>query len=125
MVIEVWDVYYLFTTHTTPPKNKYVAIVCAEPEILGFIINSEINQFVAKRPKLMPCMVELLHGQNTYLKRDSFLDCQEAKYFVEPQLHDYRGGVAHEARPAIVNAVKACPVLRQYDKVRILAAIAP
>jgi hypothetical protein len=51
-MVEVWDIYYVFTTYTTPPKDKSVAVVSVEPEILGIFINSEINQFVQKRPKL-------------------------------------------------------------------------
>ncbi len=122
-MVEAWDVYYLFTTYTTPPKDKYVVVVCVEPEILGFFINSEINEFVRKRPKLMPCMVELDSAHNPFLRYDSYLDCQLARSFVEPQLHDYRGSVAEESRLGVVEAVQACPVLRQFDKVRILAAI--
>jgi hypothetical protein len=42
---------------------------------------------------------------------------------VETQFHDYRGSVAVESRSAVVKAVEGCPVLRQYDKVHILAQI--
>ena len=78
-MVEVWDIYCVFTTYTTPPKDKFVAVVCVEPEILGFFINSEINQFVQKRPKILPCIVGLPATQNPYLQYDSFLDCREAR----------------------------------------------
>jgi hypothetical protein len=67
----------LFCTHTKPfPKNKFIVIICFETTAMGFLINSQINQFVQKRPSLMPCEVKL---EQNDLKRTQIVNAGKSK----------------------------------------------
>lgn len=43
--------------------------------ICTVLINSDINQFIRKRPKLMAHQIPILHQNYTFLKYDSFINC--------------------------------------------------
>jgi hypothetical protein len=110
--VNLWDVYYVFTTHTKPfPKNKFIVIVCFETNPMGFLINSRINQFVQKRPRLMPCEVKIEQSSHTFLAHDSFLDCRDLFPFPASELTDLKGTIDEATRIKILAGVAACPVL--------------
>lgn len=74
--VNCWDVFYLFCKHTKPhPKNKFVVIVCFENIPMGFLINSQVNEFVKNRPSLLRCEVKILQQDHAFLSYDSYVDC--------------------------------------------------
>ncbi|EPR6395354.1 hypothetical protein ACU70F_004096 [Salmonella enterica subsp. enterica serovar Anatum] len=71
------DVLYLHCDFTTPPKVKYMVVVCCEP-LLVLLINSDINEFIKRNNDLMACQVEINREDHDFLKWDSFVNCIEA-----------------------------------------------
>ena len=110
--VKLWDVYYVFTSHTKPfPKHKFIVILAFETNPMGFLINSQINQFVQKRPRLLPCEVKIEQSNHTFLSHDSFLDCRDLFSFAAAELTDLRGSIDEATRTKILAGVAACPVL--------------
>jgi hypothetical protein len=73
---------YLFCEFTTPPKDKYFLVASTNPLVLLFIVNSNINPFIANRPKLLESQVLLKNQDYGFLKHDSYLACHEViNYF--------------------------------------------
>lgn len=64
---------------TTPQKYKYLLIGCCEPELLVLMINSEINQYIQRRPELLACQVDVPAMDHTFLQHDSIVSCIDAK----------------------------------------------
>ena len=70
-------VLYLFCEFTTPPKEKYLAIVCRKPRPLLFLVNSLVSSLVEKNSDLRKCQVSLSARDYDFLRHDSFLNCSE------------------------------------------------
>ncbi len=71
------QVFYLFCRFTTPPKEKYLLLVCTKPKLLFFTINSEINAFKMARPHLKQCQVTIDKNNHDFLHHNSFVDCTQ------------------------------------------------
>ena len=41
------------------------------------MINSEINQYIQKHPRMFSCQVELKCGDNNFLSHDSYANCAQ------------------------------------------------
>jgi hypothetical protein len=80
-VIQPGRVIDVFAAHITPPHRKYYVITCLEPLVLGFFINSEINQYVQKRPRLLAAQIPVLQTEHGFLSYDSWLDCSDVHTF--------------------------------------------
>ncbi len=119
--IDVWDVFFVRKTrYTVPQKDKYVVVVTTDPSYYCFFINSRINEFIQKRPSLLPCEVAITTEENPFLRYDSFVDCQEVYWFTRKDLNDFRGCIAEEDRARILSGAKNCPALKQLYKNQIL-----
>ncbi|WP_261157321.1 hypothetical protein [Serratia liquefaciens] len=68
-------VIYMPCEFTTPPKNKYLLVACCEPELLVLVINSQINPFIAQRPELLDCQVDVPQADHDFLQHDSYVNC--------------------------------------------------
>lgn len=124
--IELWQVYYLFCNHTKPlPKYKFVVIACIDDTPMGFLINSKINQFIYRRPKLLVCEVKLEQIDHDFLSYNSYLDCRDIFPFETSELTDLRGTIHDSAKGSILTAVSACPVLPTRYKQMIIEANNP
>lgn len=121
--IERWQAYFLhLCNHTKPhPKPKYIVIVCTKPKILGFLINSRINQYVKDRPHLLPCEVSIDSKRHTFLRYDSYVDCRDVFEFTESELVNKVGEISTEVKDKILDAVRVCPVIKRRDRKAILA----
>ncbi len=72
------QVFYLWCDFTTTPKDKYVVLVCPDTESpLFFVVNSSVHPFVARKPDVAECQVELRACDYDFLHHDSFLNCAE------------------------------------------------
>jgi|SRR5882672_9147868 len=76
---------HLFCGFTRPsPKEKFVVVGCAAPRPLVIVVNSEIREFVKRRPRLLVCQVMLSKNDYSCLHHDSYLDCSRAiDYFTQ------------------------------------------
>jgi hypothetical protein len=81
MAIQPGCVVEVFAAHITPPKRKYFVVCCLDPPLLGFFINSEIREYVARRPRLRAAQVSLLKAEHAFLRHDSWLDCSDVHTF--------------------------------------------
>ncbi len=119
--IQKWQVFYLFCHYALPnPKHKYIVIVCVEPLLLGFMINSKINPYAATRPKLLACYSLLKVNQHAFLQHNSYVDCSTPCPFSASELINPQGFICEESKQDILQAVKACTELEQRYKKMIL-----
>jgi hypothetical protein len=115
------QVYHIINCrHSTPPKNKYVVIACEDGDWHGFFINSQINQFVHRRPRLLPCVAQIFADDHHFLRHDSYVNCKDIYEFVPSELTDLKGVLSPIAIQDVQNAVRLCPVLRPHYKSLIL-----
>lgn len=68
-------VLYLWCAFTTPPKQKYMVLLTVDDPPILFLINSELGEFILRRPHLLPYQIPLSPSANTYLDHPSYLDC--------------------------------------------------
>jgi hypothetical protein len=86
-MVNTWYIYHVENCqYTTPVKNKYIAIVCFNPNPHGFIINSKISPFIQKRPELLACQVPISVEKYGFLGHDSYINCSNILSFKESQL---------------------------------------
>jgi len=86
-MVDLWHIYYVKKSrHTTPPKDKYVAIVCACPNPYGFLINSKIGAYKEARPRLRDCQVLISAAKYGFLAHDSYIDCSQLFSFKTGEL---------------------------------------
>ena len=119
---DVWRIYRVKKcSHTHPPKDKFVVIVCRESRCLGFLINSEINQFTAKKPHLFQCQVSLKKADYHFLFHDSYLDCARLYPFDDGELVVGLDLVNAETKAEIKTVVsKAKTIARRYVKLILM-----
>ena len=82
-----WFIYHTsICRHTSPPKPKYIAIVCLNPNPYGFLINSRIHPFIQTHPNLLSHQVSIAADKYGFLTHDSFIDCSRILSFKESEL---------------------------------------
>ena len=84
----LWHIYHVTKCqYTCPPKGKFTAIVCSAPNPHGFLINSEISNFIKGRPEFLDCQIKIDGERYSFLKRDSYIDCSRLRSFGQGSLH--------------------------------------
>ena len=112
------------------PTDKFVIVASADPDLLCFVINSEINAFIQKQPRLLECQVLLKESEHKhFLKKDSHADCSKAINAV-PMIKAVsqlvadgsrmKGHVTDAERQAIIQAVNNAHTISPALKQRIL-----
>lgn len=116
---------------TTPLKDKFLVLVAVEPELLFFVINSTINEFIRRKEHLMQCQVKIGHEEHPFLRYHSFINCTEAHKIalrdvyeqLEQDIGRLKDGVSPQTREQIVAAVKFAKTLTPKQKAEILFAL--
>ncbi|ECO0902165.1 hypothetical protein AA449_26900 [Salmonella enterica subsp. enterica serovar Newport] len=126
------DVLYLHCDFTTPPKMKYMVVVCCEP-LLVLLINSEISRFIMGKPDLLSCQVDLAKNDHDFLEWDSVVSCIEAhtafnlealqKRIATEYGKILKGRITNERMRAVRIAVNDSPVMVRKHKKMILEAL--
>lgn len=126
------DVLYLHCDFTTPPKFKFMVVVCCEP-LLVLLINSVVNPFIQQNPKLLQCQVELLQSTHDFLDWDSFVNCIEAhtafslddikSRIATDYGHVFKGRVTDIAMKDVRAAISISPTMIRRHKKLILEAL--
>jgi hypothetical protein len=113
---DVWRVYRIKKCrHTHPPKDKFAIIVCTDLECMGFLVNSEINQFTAKKPQLLQCQIPLQKADYHFLFYNSYLDCARLYPFRDDELNIGLEMVNNKTKAEIKTAVsKAKTIEKRY-----------
>lgn len=113
-------------------KEKFLVLVADDdPEYLTFIVNSEINPFIANRTHLMQCQVAIDSASHDFLDRDSHVACHDVlpmkrEEVIKSLMADpagIKGEVSANVRGQIVAAVKFAKTIDKDKKNRIIAAL--
>lgn len=113
-------------------KEKFLVLVADDdPEYLTFIVNSEINPFIANRPHLLQCQVAIDAANHEFLDYDSHVACHEVlpmkrEEVIKSLMADpsgIKGAVSPDVRGQIAAAVKFAKTIDKDKKSRIIAAL--
>lgn len=89
---------------------------------MGFFINTRNNEFILKRPSLLVAQAMILESQHgSWLKRDSYVDCNELFEFEDDELTSHRDAVSADGIVEIKRAVSNSTVLERKWKEVILS----
>jgi hypothetical protein len=114
---DVWHFFHVKNCpQTKPPKDKFVLIVCRDSGCRGFFVNSNINQFIQKRPSLLACQVVLKASDYGFLPRDSYLDCGQLFPFDDILLVDGRGSATTQTISEIKQVVANAKTIEKRHK---------
>lgn len=124
------QIFYLFCNFTDPPKNKYLVLVCVNPQLLFFVINSKISHFILSRTELYQCQVPLQRDEYNCLDHDSFIDCSTVKESHLNEIEDQvledisriKGIIRPEVMRKVGESIKGSRILTRRLKKRILNA---
>ena len=116
-MVALWHIYRVNKCrHTAPPKGKYVAVVCANPNPHGFLVNTEIANFIKNRPAFLASPVSINATRYSFLKHNSYVDCSRIFSFKSGELHSVQG-INNNTRTAIKRVVSTsrliAPVYRK------------
>lgn len=123
---------HLFCAFTNPPKHKFVVVAAVDPELILFVINSKIDEWLKARPDLRDRQVTIQQRDHSFLERDSYLNCTEAirvmeAVVIEAQLMQDLDGVkdliTDREREAICYAVEGCRTLSKKEIAWIKGAL--
>lgn len=113
-------------------KEKYLVLVADDdPEYLTFIVNSDINPFIANKPHLLQCQVAIDAASHGFLKYDSHIACHDVlpmkrEEVIKSLMTDpagIKGNVSNRVREQITAAVKFAKTIDKDKKNRIIAAL--
>ena len=121
---KLWHIYFLENCpYTHPhPKDKLLIPVCHDQNILGFLINSEIDVWIQINPLLSSSQIEISASEHSCLKYDSFVNCHELYNFDDFQLVNVRDEVSEEVKQEILKAVeesKTISIKEPFKKLKI------
>jgi hypothetical protein len=115
-MVALWHIYHVKNCrHTTPPKNKYVAIVCSSPNPYGFLINTKISSFVRRRPALLNSQVRVSAERYSFLGHDSYINCGQLLSFKRNELSSVQD-IHNNTRRAIKRVVSASKLIEPIYK---------
>lgn len=115
-MIAPWHIYHVKNCrHTTPPKNKYVVIVCFNPNPYGFLINSEIAPFIQKRPDLLSSQVPITAKRYGFLNHNSYINCGQLFSFKKSYLSSVQD-VQNNTRKEIKRIIATSKVIEPIYK---------
>lgn len=113
-------------------KEKFLVLVAEDdPEYLTFIVNSEINPFIANKQHLLQCQVSIDAANHGFLDHDSHVACHEVHAMKREDVirslmadpDGIKGEVSAGVRSQIVAAVKFAKTIEKDKKSRIIAAL--
>ena len=125
-------IFYLSCDFTTPPKDKYLVLACVEPRPLFFIINSEIHEYIKKRPYLLRCQIKIDAKRHGFLNHDSYISCADAidafhvkdiEQQVLKSMDRIKGMVSADTRKHILSAVRSAETISKAHKEWIIRAL--
>ena len=102
-----------------------------DPQYLTFIVNSEINPFIANRPHLLQCQVAIDAVNHDFLDHDSHIACHDVLLMKREEVikslmvnpAGIKGEVSLDVRNQIVADVKFAKTIDRDKKNRIIAAL--
>ena len=125
------NVLTLFCDFTTPQKTKLLVLVCLNPQLTFFIINSELNNFRATNQEANAHQVEIKKPPHAFLtKPNSYIDCFKVirqftaeeidRQILRQKIGQLEGVIDNKARAAIRAVVQESWALENRFKNGIL-----
>lgn len=104
-MVALWHIYQVKKCrYTSPPKSKYIAIICASPNPYGFLINTRISRFIKKNPEFLASQVMIEASKYSFLAHNSYIDCSRLHSFKSGELHSIQD-INNNTRRAIKRVV--------------------
>jgi len=104
-MVALWHIYHVNECrYRDPPKGKFVAIVCANPNPYGFLINTGISNYVKNRPQFLAGQVSIKAIRYSFLRHNSYVDCSRILSFRKGELHKIQS-IQNNTRTAIKKIV--------------------
>lgn len=124
---EIWHLYHVQNCHHVRPrpKNKYVAIVCRDLAPMGFLVNTNIHEYIQNRPELLICQAPIEEANHKCLSRNSYVDCIDLYPFKDTELIEDGGSISEQAIARIKQAVNNSKTLEGRYKKLILGEPKP
>lgn len=112
-------------------KPKFIVVACIHPGPYGLVINSEVNDFVAKRPHLAQCQVKIDQASHSFLNYDSWIACQEIIVFdlgeihaqIEADTSRLKCFLSDDVRDQVLSAVKHAVTIPNIQKQAIVRSL--
>jgi hypothetical protein len=126
------QILYLYCEFISPPKDKFLVLICDGGIPLLFIINSNIGLYVADRPDLLNCQVQLNATDYDFLDHDSFINCGEVvNYFDRQAIYDQllndtgriKGELNEATKNQMISVVKRARLISPRHKQVIINAL--
>lgn len=115
-MITPWRIYHVKNCrHTIPRKDKFVVIVCLNPNPYGFLINSKIARFIKRSPDLLSSQVSVNAKRYSFLKHDSYINCGRLCSFKSSELHNVQD-VQNNTRREIKRIIAASKLIEPIYK---------
>jgi len=99
-------------------KEKYHLVVCVDPKLILFLINTQIPIFERGKPHLKAHNALVLRADNPYcLRHDSYVHCGEC--FSEEDIvgtPEYYGQISEYSIPSVLEATEASVTLTPQQK---------
>jgi len=123
VTLKPWDIHYFEVEFpnqdgTVLKRNKYILIINIDHEdwFYGLIINTNIPNFVAKKPKLKVCTVGLRLFVYPFLELDCHVDCTKLHTFKKTNCtrSTLKGPLKEPTITEITEAFKECPVAENF-----------
>ena len=116
-----WCIYYVKDCPcTTPHKDKFISIVCADIAPMGFLINTLIHKFIQERPNLLACQVPIKQSEYGFLNHDSYINCTELFALDDNKLTVSKGKIKKQTISDIKAAVAGAKTIPAYYKKLII-----
>ncbi len=127
------QVVYLHCDFTKPnPKNKYLLIASIQPQVLLYIINSSIHDYISSRPHLLAVQVAIDLKNHNFLEHDSYINCvdtircfnyEELESILLTDMDRLKGPISTDVRAQVLAATKASTTLSSREQDWILASL--
>jgi len=126
------QIVYLYCAFITPPKDKYLLLLCRSAPPLLFMINSRIPAFVQARENLRQCQVRLDPADYSFLDHESWLDCSRVinqfddEEIVNQVMQDsgrVKGPLKRSTKDQVARAVERARTISTADKSLIVSSL--
>jgi hypothetical protein len=118
---DIWRVYRIKKCrHTSPQKPKFVVIVCKDKDYMGFLVNSDISQFILNKPDMLACQIKLTEDEYHFLFQESYLDCAQLYPFKDSELITGLEIITDKTKTEIKKVVSTAKTITKYQRQLIL-----
>ena len=81
---------------------------------MGFLINSDISQFILNKPDMLACQIKLSETEYHFLFRESYLDCAQLYSFKNSELNTGLELINDKTKTEIKKVVSTAKTITQH-----------